>query len=669
VVQNYEDEEAYTERDLEFLASVGGQIALAIERKQTEDALRKQQEEQQIIFNSAPYMIWYKDRENRILRANKTAAESMGLSVAEVEGRSVYELYPEEADRYHQDDLEVIRSGKPKLKIIEPYRVASGQKRWVTTDKIPYRDQEGNIIGVIVFATDITEQQRAEEALRRSEGNYRSLVQNAPYGIYRVTADGKLLDVNPALVEMLGYSSEAELLAANLDRDVFCDPAEADRLREQDSGRLEGAEVTWKRKDGTLITVRLSGQPVRDASGTEVCYERIAENVTQQRALELQLRQAQKMEAVGRLAGGVAHDFNNLLMVIKGHTELLLERGCVDEWQSRKVEQIQRSAERAATLTRQLLAFSRMQVLQPKVIDLNAVVMEMGKLLPPLIGEDIELAILTDPRLGRAKADPGQIEQVIMNLAVNARDAMPQGGKLLIETLNAELDEAYARLHPPLVPGHYVMLAISDTGVGMDAETQAHAFEPFFTTKGKGKGTGLGLATVYGVVKQSGGYIWLYSEPGQGTTFKIYLPRVEEAVEETRPARVPEPPLGSETILLVEDERDVREVAREFLSLSGYTVLEARGGAEAIEIAARHSQPIHLLVTDMVMPGMGGRELAARLAPLRPEMKVVYMSGYTEYAHTRHGELGPNTALLTKPFTRGTLARTVREMLHGGKKD
>jgi two-component system, cell cycle sensor histidine kinase and response regulator CckA len=319
-------------------------------------------------------------------------------------------------------------------------------------------------------------------------------------------------------------------------------------------------------------------------------------------------------------------------------------------------------------LTRQLLAFSRMQVLQPKVIDLNAAVADMGKLLPRLIGEDIDLSIRADPNLGRVKADPGQIEQVIMNLAVNARDAMPRGGRLIIETANAELDESFARLHPPIVPGRYVLLAVTDTGTGMDTETQAHIFEPFFTTKEKGKGTGLGLATVYGVVKQSGGYIWLYSEPGHGTAFKIYLPRIEEPVEAPRPARAPaHPPPGSETILLAEDEREVREVAREFLELSGYTVLEAGDGAEAIEIAMRHKGPIHLLMTDMVMPGMGGRELAERLETVRPEMKVIYMSGYTEYSTVRQGELERNAFMLTKPFTRTMLAQTVRNVLQAGQ--
>ncbi len=668
VVQHYEDGDAYNERDLEFLASVGGQIALAIERKQAEDTLRKQQEEQQIIFHSAPSMIWYKDKENRILRANKSAADSIGLPVREVESRSAYELYPENAAQYHRDDLEVIRTGKPKLAILEPYRNAAGEQRWLRTDKIPYRDQVGNIIGVIVFATDITEQQRIEEALRRSEANYRSLVQGSPYSICRLCEDGRLLDVNPALVEMLGYSSEAELKGASLDQDVFRNPEERARILREHPVRLEGVEVGWKRKDGTPITVRLSGRLVREAASPMTCYELIAENVTEQRVLEQQFRQAQKMEAVGRLAGGVAHDFNNLLMVIRGHTELLMERLRGDDWQFRKIEQIEKAADRAAALTRQLLAFSRMQVLQPKVIDLNTVVADMGRMLPRLIGEDIELSIATQASLGHVKADPSQVEQVILNLAVNARDAMPRGGKLVIETKNCELDEVYARRHPPMKAGRFVMLAVTDTGIGMNAETQAHIFEPFFTTKEKGKGTGLGLATVYGVVKQSGGYIWLYSEPDKGTTFKIYFPQVEDAVEVPRKDRsAAESPQGSETILLAEDERQVRDVAREFLQLGGYTVLEAKDGNEAIQIAEAHPGPIHLLVTDMVMPGMGGRELAAHLAALRPEMKVVYMSGYTEYATIRQGDLEENAVLLTKPFTRSILARTVREVLQGGK--
>jgi len=667
VVQHYEDERAYTDRDLEFLASVGGQVALAIERKQAEEALRASEIRLRAIIETEPECVKLLAPDGTLLEMNPAGLAMIEAeSASELIGRSVYDLVcPEYRDGFRAFTESVCKGHRGQMEF--ELTSLKGTRRWMETYAVPLPSEPGDLFVCLAVTRDITERQRAEEALRRSEANYRSLVQGAPNGICRVSADGKLLDVNPALVEMLGYGSEAELLAVSLDHDVYRDPGERTRILQEHPERLVGVEVGWKRKDGTPITVRLSGRPVRDAAGA-ACYELIAENVTEQRLLEHQLRQAQKMEAVGRLAGGVAHDFNNLLMVIRGHTELSLDRLRADDWHYRKVEQIQKAADRAAGLTRQLLAFSRMQVLQPKVIDLNAVVAEMGKMLPRLIGEDIELSIQVEPRLAHVKADPGQMEQVILNLAVNARDAMPRGGKLVIETANVELDEAYARRHPPLVPGRHVMLAVTDNGIGMGAETQSHIFEPFFTTKEKGKGTGLGLATVYGVVKQSGGYIWVYSEPGRGTTLKIYLPRVEEPVEPSRPAQLAgELPQGSETILLAEDERDVREVAREFLGMCGYTVLEAKDGVQAIEIASRHPGPIHLLVTDMVMPAMSGRELAARLAPLRREMKVIYMSGYTEYASVRQGELQQDEVLLTKPFTRSSLARTVREVLRGDK--
>jgi nitrogen-specific signal transduction histidine kinase len=410
--------------------------------------------------------------------------------------------------------------------------------------------------------------------------------------------------------------------------------------------------------------VRLSGRPVRDPEWPSTCYELIAENVTEQWALEKQFRQAQKMEAVGRLAGGVAHDFNNLLTVIKGHAELLLDRTKNDEWFQRKAEQIEKAANRAATLTRQLLAFSRMQVLQSKDFDLCEIVADMGKMLPRLIGENIELEIVAKTRGGQVKADPGQMEQVILNLAVNARDAMPHGGKLRIETSDVELDEVFARMHPPIEPGLYVSLVVSDTGVGMAPETQAHIFEPFFTTKEVGKGTGLGLATVYGVIKQSGGYIWVTSEPGKGATFQIYLPLVQERQE---PAPVPtvheDVPFGTETILIAEDEKEVREIAREFLVLSGYTVLEARDGEEALKIAASHAGPIHVLITDMIMPAVGGRELAERISESRPETRIIYMSGYAEYGGEGKTGVEEGGILLTKPFTRMGIVRMVNDIL------
>jgi two-component system cell cycle sensor histidine kinase/response regulator CckA len=386
--------------------------------------------------------------------------------------------------------------------------------------------------------------------------------------------------------------------------------------------------------------------------------------------LENQLRQTQKIEAIGRLAGGVAHDFNNLLMVIKGHTELLLSVLAPSDAITRKIEQIDRSADRAAALTRQLLAFSRLQVLQPQIINLNSIVEEMGKLLPRLIGEDIDLIIKVDENLGTTRADASQMEQVIMNLAVNARDAMPNGGKLVIETENAELDHSFTASHPLMKTGSYVKLMVTDNGTGMDAETQAHIFEPFFTTKEKSKGTGLGLATVYGIVKQSGGFIWVYSEVGKGTSFKIYLPRVDQVVEQigvTHPAA--EVPMGTETVLLAEDEQDVREIAREFLESGGYRVIEAGNGAEAIQLVAQHNGEIQVLVSDMVMPGMTGQELADRLQGERPGLRVVFMSGYSEHAATEMEHADSTIRLLAKPFSRAAILRAVREILHGAKQE
>ncbi|MCH8948321.1 MAG: response regulator, partial [Acidobacteria bacterium] len=477
------------------------------------------------------------------------------------------------------------------------------------------------------------------------------------------------LDVNPALVALLGYDSEAELLAANMATEIYRDPGERARIVAQHLERWDGLEVEWKRKDGTPITVRLSGRAVRGAQGELAYFEGIAENITEQRLLEAQLRQAQKMEAVGRLAGGVAHDFNNLLMVMRGYTELLLGRLSANDPLRRNAEEIQKAADRATSLTQQLLAFSRKQVMQPKVFDLNAVVSDTEKMLRRLIGEDIELATILGAELGRVKADPGQIEQVILNLAVNARDAMPQGGKLVMETANVELTQAFARQHPGVTPGPHVMLAMSDTGVGMDAETQARIFEPFFTTKEKGKGTGLGLATVYGIVKQSGGYIWVYSEAGQGTTFEIYLPRVEDAVTADQEEHaVSQPPSGSETVLLVEDEEPVRKLAREFLESSGYTVLEAEDPVEAMHLSDRHQGPIHLMVTDVVMPKMSGHELAQQMASVRPEMKVLYVSGYTDDALGQYGVPTQDSFFLQKPFSLDTLARKMRTLLEGNTK-
>ena len=508
----------------------------------------------------------------------------------------------------------------------------------------------------------------AQENLRRSEMNFRSLVTNAPYGICRCDAVGKILDANPALLAMLGYSS-AELIGTHLgalyeDTQHWFDLA--DRLR---AGMpFYGLVVDWKRENGAAIAARISGRSVSNG-GKSRTFELFAEDVTERRALEQQVQQSHKMEAIGRLAGGIAHDFNNLLMVISGYSEFLLDRLGPDLTLRSPAQEIAGAADRASSLTRQLLAFSRKQMLTPKVLDLNGVVSENLKMLNRIIGEDIELVMIPAAGLGAVRADAGQIEQVIMNLAVNARDAMPGGGRLTIETSNLTIDEEFARLHAPLLPGEYVVLSISDNGAGMDLETQSHIFEPFFTTKGL-KGTGLGLSTVYGIVKQSGGYIWVYSDAGKGTTFKVYLPRVAENFERTaQVAALPEPPAapaapGRETILLVEDENNLRYLARQFLEKQGYRVMEAPDGSVAMKMAAAHEGPIHLLLTDVIMPGMNGRELAQRLAEIRPDTKILYMSGYTENVIGRNGTLDAGIRLLQKPFTLRDLKNTVREVMN-----
>ena len=505
-----------------------------------------------------------------------------------------------------------------------------------------------------------------QEDLRRSELNFRSLVTNAPYGICRCDSTGKILDANPAFLELLGFTSAGEIVGQHIytlykDAEQWFDLA--DYLRS--SAPFKGLTAEWSRKGGTTV-VRVSGRSVANGRKEGVVFELFAEDVTERRALEQQLQQSQKMEAVGRLAGGIAHDFNNLLMVISGYSEFLLERLGAEPHLRGPAQEIASASERASSLTRQLLAFSRKQMLAPRIVNLNDVASENLRMLTRMIGEDIDLVMVPSPNLWAVRADAGQIEQVIMNLAVNARDAMPSGGKLTIETSNVTLDEDYARVHGPLRPGDYVMVAISDTGNGMDQETQSHIFEPFFTTKGP-KGTGLGLSTVYGIVKQSGGYIWVYSEVGRGTTFKIYLPRVasleEPAAQVASPAQFQKVEPGTETILLVEDEANLRYLARQYLEKQGYKVIEAADGAVAMQIAVAHEAVIHLLLTDVIMPGMNGRELAQRISEIRPNVKVLYMSGYTENVIGHNGTLDAGVRLLQKPFNLRDLKNKVREVL------
>jgi PAS domain S-box-containing protein len=506
---------------------------------------------------------------------------------------------------------------------------------------------------------------RNEQALRRSEARYRSLVQSSVYGIYRSSLEGRFLDVNPALITMLGYGSAEEVLMLDPEKDVFAHVEEHTRLIDEfrRTGRLDGIEVKWKRRDESLITVRISGRAVSSADEPADVLEAIAEDVTDRRVLEDQFRQAQKMEAVGRLAGGVAHDFNNLLMVISGYAEVMLAKLNLEDPLHEKARSIQQASDRATTLTRQLLAFSRKQLLELKVVDVNAIVSDMERLLQPLIGENVELTTRLAPDAGHTRADAGQLEQVLMNLVVNAKDAMPNGGKITVQTQNVTLDEDHRRGQTFIRPGNYLMLSVSDNGTGMDKETQSRIFEPFFTTKEKGKGTGLGLSTVYGIVKQTGGYVIVQSEEGRGTTFHIYLPRVEEPAEKHAVPVARAAAGGTETVLLVEDEESVRQLVRETLTTKGYSVVEAENGEAGLAAATNHKGKIDLVITDVVMPGMGGRELVHQLSLARPETKVLYLSGYTEDAIVSEGTIEKGTAFLQKPFTLQALSRKVREVL------
>ena len=512
--------------------------------------------------------------------------------------------------------------------------------------------------------------------LRDSEERFRAMFDSAAIGTGVLDLRGCVVTSNPALEQMLGYDKDelAGMSAAELthpndrerESELFDELAQGKREEYRLEKRVlaKNGEIMWAHHTVSLVRDAFTKPKFAIAMLEDITPRKQAED--ERIRLESQLRQAQKMEAVGQLAGGVAHDFNNLLTAIRGYSEFALNRlGDGDPGLRKDIEEIAKSADRASSLTRQLLAFSRKQLLQPRILQLNDVVSEVDKMLRRLIGEDIEVVTIFGRALGRVKADPGQIEQVLVNLVVNARDAMPDGGKLTIETSNVDVDGQLAAAHAGLLPGRYVMLAVHDTGHGIDAETKSRLFEPFFTTKEQGKGTGLGLATVYGIVKQSGGYVIVESEPGKGAAFKVFLNRLEAGVEEAEHiVRIDEEqPRGSETVLLVEDEEVVRNLVREILEGNGYTVLEARNGAEALELGRQFTSPIHLLVTDVVMPKMSGRELAERLVTIHRETRVLYMSGYTDGAIGQHGVLDPHTELLQKPFTFDALAQKVRKVL------
>ncbi|MEW6659506.1 MAG: PAS domain S-box protein [Thermodesulfobacteriota bacterium] len=653
------------------------------------------------ILENSPDAIGIVDRHGRLLKWNKFAEKLFGYSFKEIKKKKVFEFYED------QQELDNMLKLLRKNEVIKEYEIKMRRKNGkVVVFNISIgllKDSNNQLIGSVGVARDMTEKREAEEELRKyrqhleemvekrtsqlsqanarlqkeiterkcteealksSEARYRSLFDGVPVGLYRTTPDGKIMDANLAMVQMLGYPDRESLLAVNV-AESYVHPEDREKKKAflEGEGIIRDLEIELRRYDGKKIWVQDSVRVVRDPGSGVTYYEGSMEEITEKKQLESQYRQAQKMEAVGRLAGGVAHDFNNLLTAITGYGEIILMDLRRDDPLRLNVEEILRAADRATSLTQQLLAFSRKQILQPRGINLNDNLTDMRGMLQRLIGEDIELILALEPELGTVTADPGQIEQIVMNLAVNARDAMPQGGKIILETGNFFLDEVYTQRHLEVAPGSYVMLAVSDNGPGIDVETQNHIFEPFFTTKERGKGTGLGLATVYGIVKQSGGHIWVYSEPGQGATFKIYLPRVDAVAEAVKAGKPVELPYGGETILVVEDEDALRALICKTLKKFGYRVLEARHGGEALLICEEATEPIHLMLVDVVLPQMSGPRIAARMAHLQPEMKVLFMSGYTENAIVHHGLLDQGLPFIPKPFKPVTLVRKVREVL------
>ena len=560
--------------------------------------------------------------------------------------------------------VERVLSGQTQ-EFAEQFRTVrpNGTTCWIDAHGVIVRNGSVHMMGI---GLDVTGLKKSEESLRQSEEKYRKLFENATYGVFLAKPDGTLLEVNPALVRMLGYGSREELLTRNLERDIYESPADR-RAIIASAGpgkRVEGLEAGWVCKDGKTIPVRMSGAAILSEDGTVSHYEVIVEDISARRSLEEQYRQSQKMEAVGLLAGGISHDFNNLLGVILGNTELLVEKAQAGP-QLRQLEAVKKAGISAAQLIRQLLAFSRKETLYPTILDVNVVVTETGKILHRLIGEDVRVATDLEARLGAVRADRGQIEQILLNLATNARDAMPGGGTFTIRTHNAVLGPEDVARYPYVKPGPYVRLVVGDTGTGMSDEVRARAFEPFFTTKEKGRGTGLGLATAYGIVKQSGGYIWVSSTPGSGTTFDIYLPRLEDKPLPLVPTiEVPSGyPRGSETVLLLEDDESLRQVTGEFLTAGGYNVLHSGRGDVALDLADQYKGAIPLVISDVVLPGMSGPLAVSKLQTLHPEMRVLYVSGYAEVPVAQQLIAG-GAVVLQKPVSRMDLLSRVNEMLH-----
>jgi len=670
VTQTYSQGVRYGPSELDILTFVSSQMAMAIERKRVEDAWREQSELLQRIVDNIPVMLVFLDERGRIQWGNREWTRTLGYDIAEARQRDIFaELYPDPVERQRLRDS----IGAPVGQWTD-FRTRT--RRGAVLDTI-WANAPLTGGGWLAIGMDVSDRRRTEERYRAfiaqsSEGVSRLEIDppvpttlSEEEQIDRLYAGARIAECNDAMARMYGYREARDLVGTRLaDLHNVTDPTNREQIRAfiRASYRMSDSETREHDRDGrprvflnNVVGFVEDGHLVR-VWGTQ-------RDVTEQRQLEEQFRQSQKMEAVGQLAGGIAHDFNNLLTAILGNTQLLLRDLPPGDAKRGDVEEIRKASERAASLTRQLLAYSRRQMLQPEVLNLNGVVAEMDKMLRRLIGEHIALVTVLAPDLGHVRADPNQLEQVIVNLAVNARDAMAQGGTLTIETANVDLDETYAQTHLGSVPGPHTMLAVTDTGVGMDAGVRAHLFEPFFTTKEVGRGTGLGLATVYGIVKQSDGYISVYSEVGRGSSFKIYLPRIATPSDAPVGPQRGRPARGNETVLVVEDEPAVLTLSRRALETQGYVVLAASDATAALRIVERHGGTIHLLVTDVVMPGLSGRELADKLAARRPGIRVLYMSGYPGDAVVEHGSLPAGSAFLQKPFSPDSLARKVRDVL------
>jgi PAS domain S-box-containing protein len=643
--------------------AITGAIGVAFDitaAKRAEEALKESERRYRTLFEESRDAIYVSAIDGTLIDFNQSMLTLFGYAREEMTQLNAEALYLDPVDRRAFREM-IERHG-----VVRDFEVRLVDKDGRVMDCLinstPQIDEQGEVVGYKGAIREITDQKQAGETLRKERDFSEAATGSLPGLFYLFDDQGRFLRWNRNLERLTGYSAKQIAEMSPLDFFVGEDRKTIeDGITEVFDKGQTTAEVDLVARDGTKTPYFFTGELV--VLDGRRCVVGTAIDLVERRRLETQLRQSQKMEAIGRLAGGVAHDFNNVLTVILSNSEMLAGQLSPEDPRRQELIEIRDAAQRAATLTRQLLAFSRKQVLKPRVLSLNAVVVTLEKMLRRLIGEDIELVTVLQPDLCPVEADPGQLEQIVMNLAVNARDAMPEGGSLSIETGNAEVDEVFARKHFPMVPGRYVMLVVCDSGAGMDAETQRHIFEPFFTTKPRGRGTGLGLSMVYGIVKQSGGYIWAYSEPGLGTTFKIYFPRVEGARGDAE-AAVSESssPPGRETILLAEDEDSVRRLARRILEEAGYIVLEAREATEALTISEGWHGPIDLLVTDVVMPELNGRELAERLSVLRPGIQILYISGYTDH-DVLDGIVGPGNNFLQKPFTPESLASKAREAL------